>query len=302
MARYEFSGVVRMAEGAATPAWPLPEVKPRFATWSLGGGRPSGCARGACERWHCGIDLIGAREGSLIVATEDCTIIALDRGWSKGSRAVFVRTDTGLFLVYGGTLYGSGNEWSRKPGDRVPQGEPLGRVKGSYGMLHFETYVDDGRLTNSRWYVGDDPPDGLLNPLNYIQRSVGRAVTRDSWAQRQQALVDLGYLPDPVGSEWGDASREALRQAQRDLAIEADGLWGEETERAIAEALDGLYDAAAGDCDGGPCTPKQPPPVPDRPRTHDGGIDSRLIVGAGGLLVGLGALALYRRTRRNHRE
>ncbi|MFY0531647.1 hypothetical protein [Nannocystis pusilla] len=30
-----------MAQGDAKPAWPLPTVTPKFATWSVGGGRPS---------------------------------------------------------------------------------------------------------------------------------------------------------------------------------------------------------------------------------------------------------------------
>ena len=254
MKRYQDCGVIEMAQGAAEPAWLLPDVRPRFATWSLCGGRPFGCDDD-CARWHAGIDLIDAKHGALVVAPEEATIVALDRGWSKDARAVYLRTKTGLFLALGGTIHGSGQEWGRKAGDELRTGDPVGRVLGSYGMIHFETYVDDGRRThNSRWYVGDPPPDGLLNPLNYIQRAAGLPATLETDRQRQQALLDLGYAPDHVDQAWGERSKSALRKAQADLGLQADGIWGPNTEKAIREALNRAVEAQTGDCeDDGPC-------------------------------------------------
>jgi hypothetical protein len=152
----------------------LPTVTPKFATWSLGGGRPSACAQDKCERWHAGVDLTGAPQGALVVAPEDALIVGLDKGWTDGTRAIFLRTDSNLFLVLGGVIAGSHKEFGLTTGGRVRRGEKLGRIVGSYGMLHFETYAaTPDRTANSRWWKDDPPPEGLLNPINYIERMVG---------------------------------------------------------------------------------------------------------------------------------
>ena len=93
-----------MAEGGKDPVWPMPTVPPKFATFSLGGGRPDGCAAEKCERWHAGIDLQRAPDKALVVAPEDGTIVGLDKGWTEGTRAIFFVTDSGLFLVLGGII------------------------------------------------------------------------------------------------------------------------------------------------------------------------------------------------------
>ena len=165
---------VPMAEGSKDPLWPLPTVTPKFATWSLGGGRPSGCTKDTCERWHAGVDLTNAPDKALVIAPEDGTIAGLDKGWTDGTRAIFFATDSGLFLVLGGIIAGSHKEWNRKVGDTIKRGGELGRIVGSYGMLHFETYAAvPGRSANSRWWKNDPPPDGLLNPANYLERMDG---------------------------------------------------------------------------------------------------------------------------------
>ncbi|MEZ4428100.1 MAG: peptidoglycan-binding domain-containing protein [Nannocystaceae bacterium] len=250
MRRFKDCAAIPMAQGASEPVWPMPDVRPRFATWSLCGGRPFGCGDD-CKRWHAGVDLVGAQDKALVVAPEAGVIVKLDAGWSEGSRAVFMRTDTGLFLVLGGTIAGSGVEFKRVAGERVTAGAPLGRVKGSYGMIHFETYEDHEktRTHNSRWYLGEPAPEGLRNPLNYVQRAAGVAATMDSNEQRQQALLDLGYDPDPVGDVWGPRSADALKKAQADLGLDADGIWGPKTEEAIRAALDQRIEEEAGPCD-----------------------------------------------------
>ena len=139
MARFAGWESIPMAEGGKDPVWPLPSVTPYFATWSLGGGRPWGCAQDKCERWHAGVDLTNAPQGAVVIAPEDALIVGLDKGWTDGTRAIFLRTDSNLFLVLGGVIAGSHKEFGVTTGGRVLRGAHLGRIVGSYGMLHFET-------------------------------------------------------------------------------------------------------------------------------------------------------------------
>lgn len=228
---------VEMAVGAPKPAWPMPSVKAKFAVWSFGGGRPFGCELGACERWHAGIDLTGAPGKALVVAPEDSTVVAVDRGWSSGSKAIFLRTDTGLFLVLGGVILGSSEEFGVKSGQRVQRGDSLGRVLGSYGMIHFETYVAEDRTKNSPWWQGKPPPSGLLNPTNYVERMIGDRISLVRTVQRHEALAALGYYVGVLDAVWGPTSTAALLAAQEALGVESDGKWGPMTEDAILTAL-----------------------------------------------------------------
>jgi hypothetical protein len=215
----------------------MPAVKAKFALWSFGGGRPFGCDLGDCERWHAGIDLTGAVGGALVVSPEDATVVAVDRGWSSGSKAIFLRTDTGLFLVLGGVIKGSSKEFDVEAGQLVKRGDSLGRVLGSYGMIHFETYVADDRTKNSPWWKGQPPPPGLLNPTNYVERMIGDRISLVRTIQRHEALAELGYYVGPVDSPWGETSKAALLAAQEALGVKSDGVWGPNTEDAILGAL-----------------------------------------------------------------
>jgi len=227
-----------MAEGSKEAVWPLPTVKPNFATWSLGGGRPWGCAQDKCERWHAGVDLTGAPQGALVIAPEDALVVGLDKGWTDGTRAIFLRTDSDLFLVLGGIVAGSHKEFGLTTGARVRRGEKLGRIVGSYGMLHFETYAaTPDRMANSRWWKDDPAPEGLLNPANYVERMVGADISLLQTRQRLQALKDLGHYTGDVGAPWNDAAIASLKTAQAALGVEADGKWGPATEDAIQKAL-----------------------------------------------------------------
>lgn len=226
-----------MAQGDPKPAWPMPTVPPKFATWSIGGGRPSACTEDKCERWHAGVDLINAPDGSLIIAPEDALVVGIDRGWSEGAKAAFLRTSTGLFLVLGGFKQGSHKEFGIQTGQTVHKGDKLGHVLGSYGMIHLETYEADDRKANSVWWLGEPPPGGLLNPTNYVERMVGDKVSLVQTRQRHEALKTLGYYTGDVGAAWGPASTEALQAAQGALGVEADGKWGPNTEDAIQRAL-----------------------------------------------------------------
>ncbi|MFY0539991.1 hypothetical protein [Nannocystis pusilla] len=104
-----------MAVGDKAPAWPLPSVNPDFSLTSMGGGRPWGCETGACERWHAGVDLTNAKDGTVVLAPEAGTVVGVDKGWSEGSKAVFIHTDTGLFVVLGGTKLGSERSSASRP-------------------------------------------------------------------------------------------------------------------------------------------------------------------------------------------
>ena len=238
MARFAGWESIPMAEGGKDPVWPLPSVKPTFATWSLGGGRPWGCAQDKCERWHAGVDLTGAKQGAVVIAPEDALIVGLDKGWTDGTKAVFLRTDSNLFLVLGGIIAGSHKEFGLTTGTRIRRGEKLGRIVGSYGMLHFETYAaTPDRAANSRWWREDSPPQGLLNPINYIERMVGSTASLVQTRQRLQALKDLGHYTGDLEAPWDAAAIEALKKAQAALGIQVDGKWGPATEDAIQDAL-----------------------------------------------------------------
>ena len=247
MARFAGWESIPMAEGGKEPAWPLPSVTPKFATWSFGGGRPFGCAQDKCERWHAGVDLTGAPQGAIVIAPEDSLIVGLDKGWTDGTRAIFLRTDSGLFLVLGGIIAGSHKEFGWTTGTRVRRGEKLGRIVGSYGMLHFETYVAaPDRVANSRWWKEDPPHEDLRNPTNYIERMVGAKMSLLQTRQRLQALKELGHYAGDVAAAWEPPAVEALKKAQAALGIQIDGKWGPETEDAIQKALHKSCDSPDG--------------------------------------------------------
>ena len=248
MARSPDWETLPMAAGDPAPAWVLPTVTPKFATWSLGGGRPFNCALEKCERWHAGIDLTGAPDGATIVAPEDALVVGIDRGWSEGSKAAFLRTKTGLFIVLGGFKAGSHKEFDIQTARDVRKGEKLGRILGSYGMIHLETYAAEGRVANSVWWKSEPPPDGLQNPTNYVERMVGAKVSLVQTRQRHEALTALGYFAGDVGAAWGPASETALRAAQKALGVDPDGKWGPKTEDAIQRKLGEVQGCAGDEC------------------------------------------------------
>ena len=55
--------------------------------------------------------------------------------------------------------------------------------------------------------------------------------------QKQCLLTFLGYDTGGVDGIWGNKSRHALQRCQEDLGIPADGIWGEQTEAAVLEAV-----------------------------------------------------------------
>ena len=228
---------LEMAAGDPKPAWPIPSAKPKFATWSLGGGRPFGCDVSDCARWHAGIDLTGVPGKAIVVAPEDATVLTVDRGWSGDAKAIFLRTESGLFVVLGGVIKGSSKEFGVTANMPVRKGDRLGRVLGSYGMIHLETYRAESRRANSVWWKGQPPPDGLLNPTHYVERMVGDRLSLVRTVHRHEALKALGHYKGDVTAPWAEASKAALRAAQAALNVDADGIWGPNTEDAIIAAL-----------------------------------------------------------------
>lgn len=282
-----------MAQGDPTPRWPLPEQVPKFATWSFGGGRPFGCTDATCERWHAGIDLTGAPDGALVLAPEDATIVALDRGWSAGSKAVFLRTNTGLFLVLGGFRPATHKEFALTVGQPIRKADKLGRVLGSYGMIHLETYGGPSdRSANTVWPKGNPLPRGLHNPTNYVERMVGDRISLILDHQRHQALKQLGYYEGPLDAAWSAASSAALRLAQLALGLEADGKWGPATETAIHRALDDLPAREE------PAAATPPPPTTSSTQQ----INPRWLIAAGALTAtGLALAVSYHLRARSRR-
>ena len=285
---------LEMAAGDPKPAWPLPSVKPKFATWSIGGGRPFGCEVDTCARWHAGVDLTGAPGGAVVVAPEDGVVIGVDRGWSGEAKAIFMRTTSGLFLVLGGVVKGSSKEFEVAADTAVAKGDRLGRVLGSYGMIHFETYKAESRKANSIWWKGQRPPKGLLNPTNYVERMVGDRISLVRTVQRHEALRALGHYTGDPAAPWGEASKTALREAQKALGVEADGIWGPNTEDAILAAL-AKRPGGPKDCKGDVC-PVDPPA--DSSASPEGWSTGTKLALAGAGVIGLTVAILMVRRRR----
>jgi hypothetical protein len=157
-----------MAIGSWSPAWPLPTVAPKFST-SI---HRAVCPFPGCELWHPGVDLTGAPSGAVVVAPEDGVLDGID-GWIEGTLAIYLRTDSGLFLVLGGISKDSPRELGFTIHQRIKRGDKLGTIAGSEVSLHIEAYrADTGRSRPSRWWHDDPPPTGLLNPSSYIERMV----------------------------------------------------------------------------------------------------------------------------------
>jgi len=179
------------------------------------------------------MDLTGVKPGDEVVACEDCEVISTGL-WSHSTNFVLVRNTTSI------ALYGGLHKPLPKKQTFIEAGKRIGEMGTGYSGLHFELYeLDMERKSNSRWYIDKDPPEGLLNPVNYIQTAAGHKVTRATAPQRHEALRDLGLYAGTIYAPWSQASIDALKAAQGELEIEADGIWGPQTEAAIDAALRG---------------------------------------------------------------
>lgn len=57
--------------------------------------------------------------------------------------------------------------------------------------------------------------------------------------QKQHLLGYLGYYTAAVDGLWGERSRQAVEEFQRDYCQSVDGVWGQETESRILEVITG---------------------------------------------------------------
>jgi len=228
----------------------LPDVAPAFSERSTCFKRPFTCTDD-CKRWHAGIDIKAKGAGVRVVAAERCSVIAgaggkVERGWTSGTRQLFCR-NADSWAVYGGIQPGSALAQGIKAGAVIEAGEPLGVLAQGYGMLHFELYDGAEQLKgNQRWWAGETPPPALRNPLGYVQVAAGMTRTLGTVIERHESLQRLGYYAGALFAPWSDASTQALRAAQAALGVEADGVWGPQTDERVRRALGGRGPAADG--------------------------------------------------------
>lgn len=168
--------LVPFAAGSQTPAWPVPGVRKRVATY---GGLAFGAPRANGARRHAGVDIL-AREGDLVVAPEDSEIVAAQRFNGPRAHALLLQADTGPVILLGEVEPDSWSEFGFRIGDRVSRGEPVARIgvnPGGSTMLHYEMY-GEGTRRNHRWYRGQNAPSQLRDPTDYLERAAsGDAIT-----------------------------------------------------------------------------------------------------------------------------
>jgi murein DD-endopeptidase MepM/ murein hydrolase activator NlpD len=171
------------AGGPARPKWPVgPSHNKNWGkvsyrdvngTMHLNGARAFGASRG--ERRHAGIDLYG-NPGDLVIAPESGVLVS-DQNFLTtipGDDALMMQGDSGTVLLFGEIKANGFQEFGLQLGSRVQKGQPIGRIvqtaNGSH-MLHFETYAQ-GTTKNKKWFVGQAPPAGLLDPTEYLLRAM----------------------------------------------------------------------------------------------------------------------------------
>lgn len=123
-------------------------------------------------------------------------VVGIDKGWSEGFKAAFLRTNTGLFLVLGGFKAGS-HKYRYCHGSAGSQGRQAWSCLGSYGMITWRRTTPElgkpiqcgGRTVAAR---------GLLNPTNYVERMVGDKVSLLQTRERLEALKTLGFFAGDV--------------------------------------------------------------------------------------------------------
>lgn len=180
------------AEGEDEPLWPIQTENPKKVKvsyrdvrgkWHGKWGRHFGTARTGKKgiRRHSGID-IKAHGGDVVQAMEDGEVLAT-LPFTGGTWAVYVLHDSGHIVNYGEVRKNSWKEFEIQggigTGQRVVKGQPLARV-GVMGadtsMLHLETLAGDTEIQEIRngvlqWPKGEDPPEPLLDPSQYLVRA-----------------------------------------------------------------------------------------------------------------------------------
>jgi hypothetical protein len=223
---------------------------PRGASAAVG---PWGCAQDKCERWHAGVDLTGAPQGALVIAPEDALIVGLDKGWTDGTRAIFLRTDSNLFLVLGGVIAGSHKEFGLTTGrPRPPRREarPHRRQLRHAALRdlrrdarpHGELAVVEGRPGRPRVC---STPSTTSSAWSAPTR---RCCRRASASRRSRTSATTPATSGPRGTT---PPTRRSRRPRPPSASTVDGKWGPATEDAIHGALQApcgsLEDCPTGD-------------------------------------------------------
>lgn len=238
-----------------TPSWPLPGVDPAFSR--LGASRPVGCLDN-CVLYTSGINL-SARTGDLVLACEDCEVLSIVP-WTTNTVAVVAR-NAATIAVYGGVKKSSAPD----KGDFLEARQQVGVIGETDAGLRFELYQISDRTSNSRWYIDEEPPEDLLNPVNYLEAAAGIPQTRSTSPQRHEALREMGVYSGPIVAPWSETSAKALKAAQKVLGISTDGVWGPTTEDAVRAHLSGAPPSKPDKQP--PAKPKPKPPAKPKPPT-----------------------------------
>lgn len=184
---------VAFTQGAERPRWPVDTEENRKirvsyvdvrGKWHGRWGREFGASRTSSDggkRVHVGVDLFGD-PGDVVLAMEDGEILG-GLPFYKGTGALYQLTDSGHIINYGELEHRSWKDYDVTGaiggGQRVRAGDPIGRIglsdDGSH-MLHMETYRLDVAMSTirrgeMRWLKGQPPPEGILDPTEYLLRA-----------------------------------------------------------------------------------------------------------------------------------
>ena len=160
---------VPKAPAFSAGVWPVGTSHPKRLIVSQGNGRAFGASR-TSGRLHIGVDAY-ANDGDPVVAVLDGVVVRNRGVFLQGTRADGSHYKVRRILVdHGGIIIGYGEVWpidGLAEGQTVHRGETFAHVAKmrASSMMHCETWSkapQPGRA--GRWYRGEDPPAGLLDP------------------------------------------------------------------------------------------------------------------------------------------
>jgi len=154
--------------------WPVP-AEPRLVAYTDvsgvvhgNGGVAFHASREGGTRHHAGIDLPCA-PGDAIVAMEDGVVLGSIPGFVKLDAVVVQHSR--CVAVYAEVAFGLA-ALGLKKGDRVKAGQTIAKGALNYeghSMLHLETWaIGHAPAMYTPWRVGSPPPEGLLDPTEYL--------------------------------------------------------------------------------------------------------------------------------------
>lgn len=259
---------VRPAVDGPDPAWPVPGYT-KFSRSSFGGDRPSVRAPGVPPtRYHAGVD-IKAPRGTVVVAMEDGTIVAIE-GWrsrkgfpERTTKALLIQLDSGPVLVYGALIPNSWEAYGLSKGSRVRRGDPVGLI-GTYPegdqMLHIEAHAEGTRRSDP-WVISQGPPGQLLNVTPLLEQALRSTQAKEgpytppipgqvpperpapsvpNFTAWVQAALKATVAPElTVDGVTGPATRSAVRAFQKSRGLDVDGKVGPVTQEALELAVAG---------------------------------------------------------------